>query len=180
MFRSLIAVAAMTLAVSTPLSALPLPKTSPPAEVDIDASVHVPDAPTKIGPYAFHVYLEMSSAALSLLTKKKEQVVVFVSYFGEPTKAGKRFAEPTSGMIETANEFVTVSATTKQVTVRGSKVTAVDVKRIVDEAVQVNVNVSTARLSGPDNLINCRNPTKTRSLTHRKSGVYLNCKLIAE
>ena len=121
----------------------------------------------------------MSPAALSLLTKKKEQVVVSVTYGGTPTKAGKRFADPQTGMIETPEERVTVSATTKQVTVRGSKVTAADVGRIIDQAVVVNINVATARLSGPDNLLNCEYYDQALAYA-RESGAHIKCKLIAE
>jgi hypothetical protein len=49
----------------------------------------------------------------------------------------------------------------------------------MDEAVQVNVNVSTARLSGPDNLLNCESYQEALAYA-RESGVYLQCKLISE
>jgi hypothetical protein len=179
MFRLFIAVAALTLVASMPLSALPLPNASPPIEEEVDASVHVPDAPTQFGPYAFYVFLEMSPAAARLLAAKKEQVVVSVEYRGEPTKAAKRFADPGSGLITLANEQVRVAATTKRVAVTGRKVLPAEVARIEDSRVEVLVNVSSARLSASDNLLNCEMYDDLFAYV-RESGSLLKCKLLTE
>lgn len=113
--------------------------------------------PAKAGEAApnlgFEVQVKMSKRAAQTLRRKKEGVLVSASYYGDPTAAAQRHANEV-GQIDLGQEMVPLPGIEGKVRVTGK---TVERQRLawIDGPPKVNVNVFTARRSGPDNLIAC-------------------------
>lgn len=129
-------------------------------------------------PYGFSIELSFTPDALSSLNKHSEKVIVSASYYGSPTKAGSIHANEV-GQIDLGSEQARVPAKPGPVVLSGSKFEA-EKMRWVDGDVGVNVNVYTARLSSPDNLISCDFIDGLIANVKASQPVPLRCALISE
>lgn len=130
------------------------------------------------GPMSFSFNLSLSPKAAALLAEKKERIIVWSSWWGEPTKAAKKYADEV-GQIALGQERVTLTAAGGAGELTGRKVAVNHIDRVKDRAVQVWINVYTARLSGPDNLLNC-DIFEDSLLVARAKPIAIACKLIGE
>ncbi len=127
--------------------------------------------------FGFDVVIKMSKQAARTLKRKKEGVLVSASYSGTPTKAAEKHADEV-GQIDLGNEMITLQGIEGPVHLTGTRVERQRLGWIEGEP-RVNVNVFTARRSGPDNLINCDIIDGPVSVV-AKGVTTLSCSLITE
>ena len=116
-------------------------------------------------------------AAAGSLSALHEGIVVSATYAGTPSPSARRHADEI-GRIDLGSEQVKVPGRPGTVLISGS---AVKRHRLswIDGPVNLNINVFSARRSGPDNILAC--DFFDGDLTHATSKpVALHCSLIAE
>lgn len=128
--------------------------------------------------FGFTVELGFTARALHVLADRKEKVIVSASYYGEPTPEGEAYADEV-GRIDLGREDVHMPAQPGNVEISGSQVN-IENLQWADEAIGVNVNVFTARLSGGDNLINCDFIDSPLARLLGSKPMLLRCALIEE
>lgn len=108
---------------------------------------------SRSGDLAFDVEVALSPRAASELARLKEGLVLNASYYGDPTAAAERHANEV-GLIDLGRETLSLPASNGPAHVTGS---TIDPGRLgwIKGAPMVNVNIYSARRSGPDNLVAC-------------------------
>lgn len=119
----------------------------------IAACVSTADASTPQGPYSFQVHISFSEKAITKLQKLGERIIVSADYFGEPAPTAEKH-ENEIGQITLGDEEVEVAAKEGSATISGTRVMQ---KRLswIKGPVRLNVNVFSARHSGPNNILSC-------------------------
>lgn len=130
------------------------------------------------GAMGFSVQVSLSAAAATRLAQLREAITVSVVWYGEPTKAARKFADE-MGQIDLGTETVGLPGTGGTAVVTGAAVKVAHVDRVKNRAVNVNVNVFSARRSAPDNLLSCDLFDDALTLT-RPGPVAIHCRLIGE
>jgi hypothetical protein len=143
----------------------------------IALSIPVPASATD-GSMGFSVDVSLSSPAAAKLNALKEKIVVSVLWYGEPTGAARKRADE-MGQIDLGTEQVRLPASGGRAEITGRSVQVKHIDWVKDRAVQVNVNVFSARLSGPDNYLDCGAFEDTVVIARSKP-VQMVCKLIGE
>jgi hypothetical protein len=143
----------------------------------IALSIPVPASATD-GSMGFSVDVSLSSPAAAKLNALKEKIVVSVLWYGEPTRAARKRADE-MGQIDLGTEQVRLPASGGRAEITGRSVQVEHIDWVKDRAVQVNVNVFSARLSGPDNYLDCGAFEDTVVIARSKP-VQMVCKLIGE
>lgn len=128
--------------------------------------------------FGFTVDLSFSPNALELLTERGEDIIVSASYYGDASDESQEFADDT-GRYNLATEEVQASAAPGIIQITGDQVGEDDLEWIRG-ALNVNVNVYTARLSGDLNLINCDFIDGPLDHVIQAMPVPLHCALIEE
>jgi hypothetical protein len=124
---------------------------------------------------AFTVTLAYSAAAAAKLSEAKEQVIVDAAYYGEPNPG----FEPTEpGGVDLGSEQHSVTPDVAAVPF-AAKVDAAKAAKEVKGEPRVLINVYSARLSSPDNLLDCG--IHDGPIADAKSAeIRIACKLIEE
>ena len=127
---------------------------------------------------AFSLDISLSPQAAAKLAVLKEGISIAATFYGDPTPAAKRHADE-MGQIGLGNERVTISGTGGTARITGRTVDSSHLSWIKGRSVQVNVNVFSARRSGPDNILDCdiyEGPVAAAAASPRP----IRCKLIGE
>jgi hypothetical protein len=130
------------------------------------------------GGMSFSVDVSLSSPAAAKLNALKEKIVVSVFWFGEPTRAARKRADE-MGQIDLGTEQVRLPASGGRTEITGRSVQVKHIDWVKNRAVQVNVNVFSARLSGPDNYLDC-GAFEDTVVVARSKPIQMVCKLIGE
>ena len=141
----------------------------------ISASVPVNAMESSMG---FSVDVSLSSTAAAKLNALKEKIVISVLWYGEPTRAARKRADE-MGQIDLGTEQVRLSGSGGPAVITGRSVQVKHIDWVKNRAVQVNVNVFSARLSGPDNYLDC-GVFEDTVVVARSKPVQMVCKLIGE
>jgi hypothetical protein len=126
----------------------------------------------------FSAHVSLSEKAAALLMARREKIIVSADWFGDPTKAGQKYANE-SGQISLGVEDIQLPGSGGEARFTGRDVDLSLLKWVENREVQVEINAYTARLSSPENLIECSFYAGTISETRGKS-VQIHCKLINE
>jgi hypothetical protein len=130
------------------------------------------------GSMSFSVNVSMSAPAEAKLNALKERIVVSVLWYGKPTKAARKHADE-MGQIDLGTEQVRLPASGGRAEITGRSVQVKHIGWVENRAVQVNVNVSSARLSGSNNFLDC-GVFEDTVVVARSKLVHMVCKLIGE
>lgn len=106
------------------------------------------------GEKGFDVNIVLTARAAETLQARREGMVLLVDYYGWPKKSAERHADEIGQIGFGPTRRIGVSGKAGSYHVPGE---ALDPKRLawLDGSVLVNVNIASARLSGPDNLLSC-------------------------
>jgi hypothetical protein len=126
----------------------------------------------------FSVDVSLSSPAAAKLNALKEKIVVSVLWYGEPTRAARKRADE-MGQIDLGTEQVRVPASGGRAEITGRSVQIKHIDWVKDRVVRVNVNVFSARISGPNNYLNC-GAFEDNVVVARSKPVQMVCRLIEE
>ena len=129
-------------------------------------------------PFAFRVEVTYSANALRTLRDRHEGVVASASYYGDPSRSGKAHTDEV-GQIDVGQEQVTQSGAAPSFQITGRDVSASALRWVRGGKVEVNVNLFSARRSGPDNILDCTF-FQNSIVVARARPVRLQCKLIGE
>ncbi len=129
-------------------------------------------------PMGFSVDVTLSAKAADLLATKGEKIIVWASWYGDPSPAGKKHVDE-MGQVDMGEEKVQLPSTGGTATLSGKKVAISHIGWVKDQNVQVLVNVYTARLKDPNNLLDCGLFQDSVTLA-RKGPVAIACKVIGE
>ncbi len=127
--------------------------------------------------YGFRIDLSLSAKAVGELARLHEGIVVAASYYGDPKPAFAKKANEV-GQIDLGREEITVDSTVASVDVTGKTFERGHVKWL-EGKVMINVNVYSARRSGPDNILDCDFFDDALALA-QQAPLTLHCKLIGE
>jgi hypothetical protein len=129
-------------------------------------------------PVDFDVDVTLSKLAADKLAAAKEKIIVAAYWGGEPTEKASKHAEG-DGQISLGAERVTISGAGGRAHIKGSTFERAHIGWVKDGALEVLVNVYSARLSSGNNLLDCGlfqdSPAKSR-----EKPVNISCKLIGE
>ena len=103
--------------------------------------------------FAIDVAVSLSRAAAQRLAAEGEGMVVAAYYYGEPTAAGQAHVDEI-GRIDLGSATVDLPGRPTTVRIGGSELVR-SALRWVKGPVWVNINIWSARLSGPDNILDC-------------------------
>jgi hypothetical protein len=128
-------------------------------------------------PFAFQVKVSLSEKAFSTLQHRKEGIVISASYSGNPRPSATQHADQI-GRVALGSQNVEIPGKPATVIVNGS-----GIKRgrlsWVHGPVLLNVNVYSARRSGPDNILAC-DFFDGRLRNAFRQPVQIHCSLIEE
>jgi hypothetical protein len=127
--------------------------------------------------FAFTVRITLSPKAAATLTQTSEGIIVSAAYSGDPIPSAVKHADEI-GQINLGLENVEVPGKPATVQVTGTKIYRNHVPWIKGP-ILLNVNVYSARRSGPDNILACDFFDGTLQQAVRQS-LSLHCSLIAE
>jgi len=128
-------------------------------------------------PFAFQVRVSLSDRAAATLQHLDEGIVISASYSGKPRSSAKQHADQV-GQIALGTQNVEIPGKPATVIVNGSSVKRGHLAWIRGP-VRLNVNVYSARRSGPNNLLACDFfDGRFRSTSHHP--VQIHCSLIEE
>lgn len=102
----------------------------------------------------FSVDIALTAKAAETLKERREAMVLYVSYYGWPKKGEERHGDEAGQIDLGPDRTVDVPGRSGRYEVPAD---AFDPKRLgwIEGPVQVNVNVASARRSGPDNILAC-------------------------
>jgi hypothetical protein len=102
----------------------------------------------------FALDVTLSPQAEAQLASLQEKITVWALWSGQPTKAAKKQVDE-EGKIDLGTEEVTLPASGGHAEFTGRSVKPGRIGWVKDRDVQILVNVYSARLSGPNNILNC-------------------------
>lgn len=126
----------------------------------------------------YRVVVTLSPAAAREMATKREEIIVSASYYGEPTKTAKKEADE-MGQIDLGGEDVRLGSAGGTAAMVGKGFRAARIVHVVGREAHLNLNVYSARRSGPDNLLDCDFFDDTVKLAESKP-IAIHCKLIGE
>ncbi len=132
------------------------------------------------GALGFDVEVTLSRAAAAKLAARKEGIVVFASYYGDPKRSAEKHANEIGQIsVSPKDETVEIPGSGGRAHIGGA---TVDARRLgwLSGPVRVNVNVASARKSDPDNLLDCDFIDGAVADVRKTAPVTLHCYLIAE
>lgn len=130
------------------------------------------------GSMGFAVEVSLSAPAATKLNVLKEKIVVSVLWYGEPTSAARKRADE-MGQIDLGTEQVRLPASGGRAEIAGRSVQIKRIDWVKNRAVLANVNVFSARLSSPNNYLDC-GVFEDTVVVARSKPVKIVCKLIGE
>lgn len=130
--------------------------------------------------YGFDVDIVLSPKAAATLAARHEGLFLFASYAGAPKKWAAKYVDQI-GQIDLVGHSVGMNAPGRSGLVR-FKGPTIATKRLtmIQGPVLVNLNVASARKSGPDNLLDCDFIDGKLADVRRHSPIALRCGLIEE
>ena len=128
-------------------------------------------------PYAFQVRVSLSEKAAATLQHRNEGIVISASYSGKPRPSAKQHADQI-GQIALGNQNVEIPGKPATVIVNGSSLKRGRLSW-VHGPVMLNVNVYSARRSGPNNILAC-DFFDGRLRSAFRQPVQIHCSLIEE
>jgi hypothetical protein len=152
------------------------------AEAPAPAATETPASPAapleeRTSALPFRLDVSFSPAAAGQLEALAERVVIDAYYYGTP-KPGFEPDEPGDVGVDLGDEVLEVDAGNRSVTLNG-RFSPVQLAREVSGEPRVLVNVYSARLSGPDNLLSCGIVDEALPLL-AETGASIACSLIEE
>jgi hypothetical protein len=124
----------------------------------IPAGSAVGRASSAPAPASFMVHISLSAKAAARLSALHEGIVVAASYSGDPNAVGRKHVDEI-GRIDLGREEIETAGQAGTVQVRETKIRGTKMRRQrmawIEGPVLLNVNVYSARKSGPDNILNC-------------------------
>ncbi len=136
-------------------------------------------AASSANPFEFAVDVTLSPKAADKLAKLNEKIIVVADWFGEPTPAGQKYIEPPTTVIDLGRDSVTIPGAGGLAEIKGYGVEVKKMDWVQDRVVRVSLQVVSARLSKPNNLLFCNAPALTLEAAQTKP-VAINCDLIRE
>ena len=129
------------------------------------------------GPLSFEVRVSFSEKAAAKLAAISEKIFVAASYSGDANAAGKTHRDEI-GRIDLGTEKIEAKGEPGTIRVTGRRI---ERRRLawVDGPVLLNVNIYSARLRGPDNILACDFFDGTVEGA-RRGPISLHCSLITE
>jgi hypothetical protein len=127
--------------------------------------------------YDFMVDLSFSPKAAARLQALSEGVVISAGYYGEPTAAAERHADEV-GRVNLGRVERTVEGPGRAL-IRPPAAMGQHLDWIKGRAVRVELNVYSARRSGPDNILDCSFYDDLLTAA-RRAPIPVRCKLIGE
>ncbi|MGK9171115.1 hypothetical protein KXR53_32785 [Inquilinus limosus] len=128
---------------------------------------------------SFDINVTLSEKAAAKLASQKEGIVAFASYYGDPKRSAEKHVNEI-GQIDLTpqDEEVEIPGSGGNAHISGANV---DLRRLdwLAGPVKVNLNVASARKSGPDNLLAC-DFIDGALADVRKAPITLHCSLIEE
>jgi hypothetical protein len=118
------------------------------------AGICVLPASARDSAMGFSLDVSLSSRAEAQLGSLQEKITVWALWSGQPTKAAKKQVDE-EGKIDLGTEEVTLPASGGHAAFTGRSVKPARIGWVKDRDVQILVNVYSARLSGPNNILNC-------------------------
>lgn len=101
------------------------------------------------------IHVSLSKKAAAKLAADKEGILAFASYYGDPSKKGKKHADELGQIdLSSSEESVEISGKGGPLRISGKFVDRKLIQR-VDGPVKINVNVISARKSSPNNILTC-------------------------
>ncbi len=126
----------------------------------------------------FAIAVTLSPAAAKRVGGLKEAITVAAYYYGEPTKAAAKKADEV-GQIDLGSEEIRLGSAGGTATFTGKGFKADRLGWVVGREGRVNINVYTARLVHPDNLLDCGLFEDTLAVAQGRT-IPMTCKLIGE
>ncbi len=102
----------------------------------------------------FTIDVSFSPRAAAEMARRREGLTISAYYEGEPTRAARRHASE-DGTIGLGDETINVAGRAGRYAVTGRGFRAARLAWIRPGTARVNVNLYSARRSGPDNILNC-------------------------
>lgn len=102
----------------------------------------------------FTINITYSPRAAAEMARRHEGLTVAAYYQGEPTRAARRHANE-EGLVDLGDETQTVPGRAGPVTVTGRNLQVAHLAWVRPGTTRVNVNLYSARRSGPDNILDC-------------------------
>jgi len=129
-----------------------VPAAEAPAAYPAEPAAAAAGGPSTFG---FSIRVAFDAATQTRLEALNENVTVSVAFYGEPTAAAApRYADQTPQVVDLGEEVATIGPQTQVVYLSGAVVNT-SLLGDVEGPVKANINIYTARMSGPDNLISC-------------------------
>jgi len=134
--------------------------------------------PSYGGEYSFAVKVALSQKASAELAARKEAIVVWAYFEGEPIPGREKFViEDGPELIWLGSERVMIPGASGNAVLTGKNVKRSRIGWV--KQFNAQISISTARLSGPSNLLDCGYFEESVA-TLRKAPVTIFCKLIGE
>lgn len=127
----------------------------------------------------FGLTLSFSDKASETLLSRNEEVIVAAYYYADPTPEGAAFADDV-GRINLGTQELRLPVADGPVDVTGDGIRTEMLQWVADGSIGVNVNVFSARLSSPDNLLSCDIIDGSIADAQAAEPVALHCSLISE
>jgi hypothetical protein len=102
----------------------------------------------------FTINIAYSPRAAAEMARRHEALTVAAYYQGEPTRAARRHANE-EGLVDLGDETQTIPGRAGPVTVTGRNLQVARLAWLRPGTLRVNVNLYSARRSGPDNILDC-------------------------
>ena len=102
----------------------------------------------------FTVNITYSPRAAAEMARRHEGLTVAAYYQGEPTRAARRHANE-EGLVDLGEETRTIAGRAGPVIVTGRNLQVARIAWLRPGTLRVNVNLYSARRSGPDNILDC-------------------------
>jgi len=142
------------------------------------AALSLSSAPAQSsGGTSFDVQISLSQKAAAKLASLDEGIVVAATYSGDPAPVAEARADQIGG-IDLGREAVKISGRPQTAHITGPHISDSTLAEI-QGPILLNVNVYSARRSGPDNILNCDSfDGDLRQVVHQPLAIY--CALISE
>ncbi|MCK8783636.1 hypothetical protein M0638_04475 [Roseomonas sp. NAR14] len=127
----------------------------------------------------FAVAVTLSPRAAARLAALGESITVAAYYSGEPTRAARRHADR-MGQINLGAERADLPGAGGTARLTGRNIRLAEIAWVENRAVQVLVNVFSARRRNPDNLLDCGIHEGALAEAAARSPIPIACRLIGE
>lgn len=129
---------------------------------------------------SFNINVTLSAKAAAKLAAKKEGIVVFATYYGDPKKGAEKHTNEVGQIsVSTADESLEISGKGGVAHISGIQIDPKSLDWVAGQ-VKVNVNVASARKSSSDNLLDCDFIDGPVATVQKSAPIEMHCYLIDE